>query len=442
MNRRSWRFLRISRDDRTLRMRPEDAELLDRVPRPLRAVNGIPEPEQVAARERAATLASDALADLLLPDGVRTSPLGPGWSRDIDLHLLTWPEPARLEALGWILLDPLLHRLGIPGRGRWAVVEDGQVLAGLDLHLNPPPDPVASLIGRCRRRGEVRVREVLEARVLLRAGHALPADDPVLRVAARVEAGLGGRALARWRDGSALGAPSSLPGRQIRRHWVSWRSALRPRLVVAFSGVDGSGKSTLSRLVARNLEQAGVPVSRVWARPGLRIGWLSSLARAGKKLLGHDPSPGVERVGGGVPAGDLVSRHGIVGWTWAMLVTLSFLMDVHRQHVKGRGVLLYDRHLLDALVTLDFVYGGADLHLHRAVVRRGLPKPRLSVYLDVPAEVALARKPGDMFGEYAVRRQLEGYEACCGEVEDLRRLDGSHPADELAAVVTRWLARL
>ncbi len=62
----------------------EDARLLDRVPRLLRAVNGIPEPEQAAARERAAALASDALADLLLPGGVRTSPLGPVWSRDID----------------------------------------------------------------------------------------------------------------------------------------------------------------------------------------------------------------------------------------------------------------------------------------------------------------------------------------------------------------------
>lgn len=423
-------------------MRPEDTELLDQVPRPLRVVNGIPEPEQAAARERAAALASDALADLLFPDGVRTSPLGPGWSHDIDLHLLTWPEPERLETLGCILLDPLLHRLGIPSRGRWAVMEDGRVLAGLDLHLDSPPDPVTSLVNRCRRRGEVRVREVLEARALLRAGHILPDDDAVLSVAARVEAGLGGRDLARWRDGPALGAPGPLPWRRIRWRWADVRSALRPRLAVAVSGVDGSGKSTLSRLVARNLDQAGVPVGRVWTRPGLRIGWLDVLARGGKKLLGQNPSPGVERVGGGVPVEDLASRRGIVGWTWAMLVTLSFLVDVHRQHVKGRGVLLYDRHLLDALVTLDFVYGGADLHLHRAVVRRGLPKPRLSVYLDVPAEVALARKPGDMFGEYAVRRQLEGYEACCGEVEDLRRLDGSHPADELAAVVTRWLARL
>jgi thymidylate kinase len=425
-------------------MRAEDAELLGRVPWSLRAANGIPKPEQVVARERAAALASDALADLLLPGGVRTSPLGPGWSRDIDLYLLAWPEPARLEALGWIPLDSLLHSLRIPSRGRWAVMEDGQVLAGLDLYLDPPPNPVASLLSRCRRRSEVRVREVLEARALLREGYALPADDPVICIAAQVEAGLGGQDLAPWKDGPVLYAPVSLRGHRIHQLWANVRSAQRPRLVVALSGVDGSGKSTLSQLVARNLHLADVPASHVWARPGMGIGreWLGVVARVGKKLLGQDLSPGVERIAGGAPVGALTSRRGLIGWIWTMLVTLSFLMDVRRQHVRGRGVLLYDRHLLDALVTLDFVYGGVNLRVHRAMIRRSLPKAKLSVYLDVPAEVALARKPGDMFGEYAVRRQLEGYESCLSEMEDLRRLDGNRGADELAAIVTRWLAEL
>lgn len=416
--------------------------LLNRVPRSLWAVNGIPEPEEIAARERAVALASEALADLLLPGGVRSSPLGPGWSRDIDLHLLDWPEPTKLEALGFIRLDKLLRRLGSPEVGRWAVLDSGQVLAGLDLHLGRPPDPVDSLIGRCRRRGEVRVREVLEARALLHAGHTLP-EDPVIRTAARVEAGLGGGALAQWRDGPVLEAPAPLSWRwRLRRRLATGRSALRPRRVVAVSGVDGSGKSTLGQSVTQNLERAGVPVRRVWARPGLKIGWLDSLARAGKRLLGQDPSPGVGRVAGGVPAGNLASRRGILGWMWAMLITLSFVADVRRQHMRGRGVLLYDRHLLDALVTLDFVYEGVDLLLHRAVIRWGVPKPSLSIYLDVPAEVSVARKPEDMFKEYAIRQQLESYEARLSEFEGLHRLDGSRPADELAIVVTRWIAEL
>lgn len=426
-------------------VKDEDAELLGRVPPSLRAVNGIPDPEQSAARERAVALASEALADLLLPNGVRTSVLGPGWSGDIDLYLLAWPEPARLETLGWIPLDALQHRLGIRSRGRWAVVEDGQVLAPLDLHLGPAPDPVTSLVDRCRRRGMVRVREVMEARALLRARYTLPAYDPVIRITARVEAGLGGRALAQWRDGPALGAPAPLPWRRIRRRWDNVRSVLRrrTRLAVAVSGVDGSGKSTLCSLVARNLERARVPVGRVWSRPGMRLRWLNVLSGFGKKLLGHDPAGGLDRIAQGTPARDLASRRGLLGWTWALVVALAFVGDVRQQLLRSRrGVILYDRHLLDALVTLEFFYGGVDLSLHQAVVRRGLPKPLLSVYLDVPPEVALARKPGETFGEYTVRGQLERYKAHRGEIEGLRQLDGRRPADELAAVVIRWLAEL
>jgi len=166
------------------------------------------------------------------------------------------------------------------------------------------------------------------------------------------------------------------------------------------------------------------------------------VSRAGKKLLGQDPSGGIDRVAGGVPAGDLASRHGFLGWAWTTLVSVAFLIDVLQQHVSSRGVLVYDRHLLDALVTLDFFYGGVDLRLHQAMVRRGLPKPQLAIYLDVPAEVALTRKPGDIFGEYVIRGQLDRYEAHRRAVENLRQLDGCRPTDELAAVVTRWLAEL
>lgn len=122
----------------TTSMKTEDAELLGRVPRSLRAMNGITQPERSPARERPAALSSDVLADLLLPGGVRTSLLGPGSSRDIDLHLLAWLEPARLEAL-----DPLAL---------------GECAVGV---ATPP--------GRCR-----------ERRLRLRQVHAQPVGGPKL----------------------------------------------------------------------------------------------------------------------------------------------------------------------------------------------------------------------------------------------------------------------
>ena len=413
----------------------ERNELIGRVPGPLRTANGIPEPERVADHQRAVALASEALADLLYPNGVRTSPLGPGWSRDIDLHLRAWPDPTRLKDLGWVHLDALLNRLGSPSKGKWAVVEDGRVMAGLELHLSLPPDPVASLIKRCWRRGEVRIREVLEARELLRSGHALPPDEPIIRRAARVEAGLGGHELARWNDGPPLEAPSPLAGFRFHQLWRTGRSALRPRLVIAISGVDGAGKSTLSSLIVRQMEQAGVPACRVWARPGMRGRWLNSVSRVGRRLFGRNPVPKELQVARGMPLGPRASRQGIIGWTWVTLLTFRFLATTLRQHIEGRGVLVYDRHVLDALATFDTVYEGVDTRMHRAVVRRVFPKPALSLYLDVPAEVARARKPEDIFEEVAIRRQLERYEVHSAGFESLYRLDACSPTEELAATV-------
>jgi len=100
----------------------EDNELVDRVPPSLQAVNGIPEAQPIVDHERAVTLGAEPLADLLYPDGVHTSPLVPGWSREIDLHLGAWPDPARLKDMEWMHLAPLLNRFGSSSKARWSLI--------------------------------------------------------------------------------------------------------------------------------------------------------------------------------------------------------------------------------------------------------------------------------------------------------------------------------
>lgn len=421
-------------------MTPEDAALLSRVPQARRAINGVPDPQVVAARERAASVAAEALKGLVRPGGARFSPLGPGWSRDLDFYLGSSPDPHALEWLGWLPLDGLLARLGSLGAGRWAIVHEGRVLACADLHLEPPPDPGRATLDRCRRRGEVRAREVLELRALLRSGCPLPVGDPVLGVAARVEAGLGGHDLARWALGPPLPAPAPLPGGKARRAFTRWRATLAPRVAVALSGVDGAGKTTVGRLLAQEVDRLGIPVTTVWTRPGMRLNRLEGLAQAGKRVLRQDKTPGVGHVAAGRGT-DLRSRRGVVGWVWALLVTLSFLRDARRQHRQARGVVLYDRHLLDALATLDFVYEGVDLRIHRALVRRLLPRALLSVYLDLPASVAVERKAGDLFGAHAVGEQLNRYAARRSEIANLRILDATRPPETLAFEILVDLVR-
>jgi hypothetical protein len=173
----------------------------------------------------------------------------------------------------------------------------------------------------------------------------------------------------------------------------------------------------------------------------MRMEWLEDVVRVAKRLLGQGEEPGVERVARGEAPAALASRRGPLGWVWALLVTLSYLSDVRRRYASTRGVVVFDRHLLDALVTLDAFYAGIDTRVHRTLVRALLPRASVSVYLEISAPEALTRKRDDAFGELAVRRQLAAYAARLGEVPGLVLLDGTRPAEDLALELFELVAR-
>jgi len=125
------------------------------------------------------------------------------------------------------------------------------------------------------------------------------------------------------------------------------------------------------------------------------------------------------------------SRRGAVGYAWALLVSCSFLVGVWRQQRSARGVVLYDRHLVDALATLDFAYEGVDLRLQHRLVRALLPRADVRLYLDVPADVSVARKPDDVLGEHAVRSQLAAYARWLDRIPPTVRLDATRPTVDL-----------
>ncbi len=383
--------------------------------------NAVPTAEQAGDRDRARLLIHTELGDLLADNGLTGSPAGTAWTAVFEARVTAMPDEERLLRLGWLRLDDVLTSIGEPSGGRWAVVADGRVLAGVHIGTEDAADPVPAVLERATRRREVRLVDVLELRALLRQGHRFPAASAVVRTAADIESGLGGRELVRWTSGRRLAAPAALP---------SVPGPLRKRFVVSISGVDGSGKTTLMDALTTDLENAGLPTSRVWLRPGMGLGWIAALAGRVKRLLGADPRPGV-----GVLAADpdsvLPSRRGVQGWIWSLIVVTAFVVGVRRQHGVSSGVVLYDRHVADALATLDFAYAGTDLTLQRWMVTTFTPSADVAFYLDIPADMALARKPGDVIGAAAVRRQLEAYRSWLPRLRGVRRLDATRAPHEL-----------
>ena len=422
---------------------PEDVlagdDLLDGID-DLGLLGSVPDSARAMRLARAVAVVEREVGELSYPGGVRTSPVHPGWAGDVDVHVRSLPDADRLRRAGWLSMDALLGRLGSRGHGRWAVVEHEEVLARADFHLSLPPEPVASVIQRCRRRGEVRLREVLELRSLAHRGLVLP-NDPVVIAAAAVEAALGGDRLASFRSSSPMAPPVKLdtPLRALRRSLGQRR---QPRLVIAISGMDGEGKSTLIRRLEEDLTSLGLPVAAIWARPGMDLGWLGHLAQLAKRLLGERSEPGVRAMARGGGA-ELRSRRGSLGWCWSMLVTLSFVaaMRRHRRATRNGRLILCDRHRVDALVSLELLYAGVDLRTQRMLLSRALPPADLTVYLDVPTEVATLRKPEDpLAGVASLNAQHECYSL------ELRRLpsqvavlDATQPPDRLARDALRRL---
>ena len=423
-------------------MTPEDAALLANLPESKRQPNDVPSSEQVRSRERAAQLVAAALGHELPEGRLRVSPLGAGWSSDLDVYLDAPVTPARLEGLGWIPLQRL-SRSDDPF-GRWALTADNKVLAGLDIHVGNQPErsEVERIAARCRRRGSVGVREVLELRALQRSGSALNGPAKMMAAAARAEAALGGTELSRWREGPAEMPPIGFSRSLATRLRSKAARVMKQPMIVAVSGVDGAGKSTLADALATELRATGVEVNRVWARPGMEMRIVKVLAKTLKRVLRKDSDAAVRRIARGeaTSATSPSSRRGVVGWSWALLVTASYVAKVRGAVRRNRGVLVFDRHLLDALVTLDFVYGGVDLRMQRWLIRTFIPRAAVTLYLMIEADDAVARKQSVVFGEFAVRTQLEHYERLRHSIDGLVELDATLSPDVLTAMAFRTVA--
>lgn len=391
--------------------------------------NAVPTPAQAADRESARALVRQVLGDRLRPDGLRFSPAGVAWTYQFDAYVSRSPDDDHLRSHGWLPLDHLLRRIGAPAGGHWAVVSEGRVLAGVRILTGGLVDPVVNLLARATSRREVRLLEVVELRALLRQGHSFPAASAVLRAAADIESALGGRELVRWTSGRRLSAPVTLRLRTRER---------RQRLVVGCSGLDGSGKTTLMDSLALNLGNAGVESSRVWLRPGMGLGTVATFAGLAKRILNLDPRPGVALLAA-EPHQQLRSRRGSVGWLWSLLVTSAFVVGVRRQHALSKGVVLCDRHVSDALATLESLYAGTDLRVQRWLAKALTPAADTTFFLDVPAEVSLQRKQDDVIGAEAIRLQLDAYRRWLAELPGVHRLDGTRPATEVSAAAMSHL---
>lgn len=383
--------------------------------------------------------ADDAIAETLTEAGFtfRGEPDGRVvWSRADDPEVDVWP------ARHWPGRYPPLERIAMRAERR----------EGIPLPVASPGDrllvlaadavggrPLEKLARKAESAlGEPGGRASLEAVAHAEGAAALRAliEDPGA-LAARGSRGrmpYGAAAVVAARSAHARAALTE----RVRSRAAPARPAARSGLLVALSGMDGSGKSTAAEAARDRLEAAGRPARVEWARLGNEGEVLDRIAGPVKRLLGGRGSV-ADPVAAGGPLRELEAkaqegrRRGPVAWVWTLFVALVNAR-AHRRASRGRRrgeSVVCDRWLADSLVDLELRYGR---HRAAAVLLRALvPRPDVAFLLAIDARTSIARKPGDQAG-WVLERMEELYERAA-ERHGLMVVDATRPLDDVVAQV-------
>jgi thymidylate kinase len=267
----------------------------------------------------------------------------------------------------------------------------------------------------------------VEALASLRAMHA-DGSQPG-RVAKMRSVGARLRALPESRQRAVAGAVRRLAG--------------RPR-IVAFSGLDGAGKSFQATSLQAALDQLAYSAVVIWppasnvlfqADPALKrrlFAVLRALGRSdGREQMAVSVSPSGETSPEPLPRQRAALAHALA-FVVAVVQAWAFRRGTRRA-ARPADVVIYDRYALDSIVYLRHRWGhGRAFPIQSALIRWLTKRPDRAFLLDVPPEVAYARKqdfPIDNLRERAVLyRQLHGQLGCL-------RLDGERPPEDLCAEI-------
>jgi thymidylate kinase len=161
-------------------------------------------------------------------------------------------------------------------------------------------------------------------------------------------------------------------------------------MLIAVSGIDGSGKSTQLELVKQHFENKGKTVHYLWTRGGSTpgINAIKALSRklAGKKL----PPPGYSK-----------KRDEMLGRGWIQRVWLSLaILDLMRIYcisirwwiLRGK-VVICDRYLWDTQIDFEIMFPHIKIEdwLLWKILVRLTPVPDKPVLLMIPSKMSADR---------------------------------------------------
>jgi thymidylate kinase len=222
----------------------------------------------------------------------------------------------------------------------------------------------------------------------------------------------------------------------------AWRTVMRSergRGVIAFSGLDGSGKTSQAEALADSLDRTIGDAVVVWTRlsqnPSLNAvaGPVKALVSAGKdKDVGG--AADLETTDRGK---ELRRKSSVITQLWATVVAVANAASqgrTTRYHMRRGRTVVCDRYTLDSRVHLRYRYGEKrGFRLQARLIEAVSPKPIRSYLVEVPPEVAYERK-AEQYDLAQLTAQSRLYREESERIQ-AKRLDGTRSKDEICSEV-------
>ena len=211
----------------------------------------------------------------------------------------------------------------------------------------------------------------------------------------------------------------------------------RKAKLICFTGVDGSGKTTLAKYLVETMKENGVQYKYVYGR--LEPFILKPFIMIGRKILLRGKDMFKDYRGYSSRKRGAIERHSFLFTVYRYILMSDYLLQllfrVRLPLMRGKNIV-GDRYVYDTVITdlsVDMNYSKSEI---RKLIRRFFyiaPKPDLAFLIDLPEEIAFQRKNDTPSIEYL--RERRNIYLDVGREEGMVVLDGSRSLDELKGII-------
>lgn len=202
--------------------------------------------------------------------------------------------------------------------------------------------------------------------------------------------------------------------------------------LVCLVGIDGTGKTTMARNLARALEERGLSATCVYGRINPVLSRV--LMGLGRMTALHGSNQWAN-----YQAYNLRKKRLMRSRLLARIYTAATLFDYYPQiwlklapHLLADRIVVCDRYIYDTVISdlaVHLSYSPEDTR--RAIDRglRALPNPALAAVLDAPPDVAFSRKSDVPHVDYLTERRA--WYLTLGSRPEVKMFDASAPPSEV-----------